>query len=92
LRPADTVTTGSALAKDAADAKAYLNRVVAEHQGTPWALEAEEELRQPLGWKWDERFTDVAGRLARMAEGNNNRPRPEMPEPPRKPRRDPPAL
>jgi len=91
LRPADTVTTGSALAKDAADAKTYLERVVAEHQGTPWALEAEEELRQPLGWKWDERFTDVAGRLARMAEARN-RPRPERPEPPGKPRRDPPAL
>jgi hypothetical protein len=93
LRPADTVTTGSALAKDAADAKTYLERVVAEHQGTPWALEAEEELRQPLGWKWTERFTDVAGRLARMEEARNRpRPRPEMPEPPRKPRRDPPAL
>ena len=91
LRPADSVTTGSALAKDAADAKLYLERVVAEHQGTPWALEAEEELRQPLGWKWEERFTDVAGRLARMAEARN-RPRPERPEPPGKPRRDPPAL
>jgi hypothetical protein len=91
LRPADTVTTGSALAKDAADAKTYLERVVAEHQGTPWALEAEEELRQPLGWKWEERFTDVAGRLARMAEARS-RPRPERPEPPGKPRRDPPAL
>jgi hypothetical protein len=91
LRPADTVTTGSALAKDAADAKTYLERVVAEHQGTPWALEAEEELRQALGWKWEERFTDVSGRLARMAEARS-RPRPERPEPPGKPRRDPPAL
>jgi hypothetical protein len=91
LRPADMITTGSALAKDAADARTYLERVVAEHDGTPWALEATEELRQPLGWKWTERFTDVAGRLAQMQNGNN-RPRPEMPEPPRKPRRDPPAL
>jgi hypothetical protein len=52
---------------------------------------AERELREPLGWQWSEEFTDVAGRLAR-AEAARNRPRPERPEPPQKPRRDPPAL
>jgi hypothetical protein len=93
LRPAESITTGSALAKDAADAKRYLERVVAEHPGTPWALDAEQELREPLGWQWQERFNDVAGRLARAQNNNNNnRPRPQAPEPPRKPRRDPPAL
>jgi hypothetical protein len=93
LRPAESITTGSALAKDAADAKMYLDRVVAEHPGTPWALDAEKELREPLGWQWHERFNDVAGRLARAQNNNgNNRPRPDSPEPPRKPRRDPPAL
>jgi hypothetical protein len=94
LRPADSITTGSALAKDAADATMYLERVVAEHAGTPWAIDAQKELREPLGWKWQERFNDVSGRLARMqnAGNNNNRPQPEPPEPPRKPRRDPPAL
>jgi hypothetical protein len=91
LRPADAVTTGSALEKDADDARTYLERVVNEHEGTPWALEAERELREPLGWEWREEFTDVAGRLAR-AEAARNRPRPERPQPPQKPRRDPPAL
>jgi hypothetical protein len=94
LRPADLVSTGSALAGDAADARKYLERVVAEHDGTPWALDARRELRQPLGWEWREAFTDVAGRVARAASGNNRRrqQQPEMPEPPRKPRRDPPPL
>jgi hypothetical protein len=91
LRPADAVTTGSALEKDADDARTYLERVVNEHEGTPWALEAQRELREPLGWEWREEFTDVAGRLAR-AEAARNRPRPERPQPPQKPRRDPPAL
>jgi hypothetical protein len=94
LRHADLVTTGSALEKDAKDARMYLERVVAEHEGTPWAQDAKRELREPLGWRWRERFTDVAGRIAR-AENANNRPRPERPdrpEPPRKPRRDPPPL
>jgi len=91
LRPADSVTVSSALAKDAADAKKYLERVVAEHKGTPWAVDAAQELKQPLGWEWHESFTDVAGRIAR-AQANRNRPRPERPEPERKPRRPLPAL
>jgi hypothetical protein len=91
LRSSDSVSDNSALAKNAADAKTYLQRVVKEHAGTPWAQDAERELRQPLGWEWHERFTDVAGRLAQRNNGKN-RPKPEMPAPPPKPRRDPPAL
>jgi hypothetical protein len=92
LQPSSSVGENSALAKNAADAKMYLERVVAEHAGTPWAQDAQRELRQPLGWQWKERFTDVAGRLAQRNANNNNRPRPERPVPPPKPRRDPPAL
>jgi von Willebrand factor type A domain len=91
LEPSESVTVSSALANDAEDARKYLQRVVAEHEGTPWALEAARELREPLGWKWQERFTDLAGRMAR-AQARNNRPQPERPEPPAKPRRDPPKL
>ena len=90
LRPAPEVTTNSALARDAADARKYLHRVVSDHPDTPWALLAERELSQPLGWVWRERFTDVAGRRERNQAGRN-RPRPE-PQMPQKPRRDPPAL
>lgn len=93
LQSVDSVTISSALEKDAADAKKYLKRVLTDHKGTPWALDAEKELRQPLGWEWHEQFSDVAGRIAK-AEANRNRPRPEQPkpDPPKKPRRDPPAL
>jgi hypothetical protein len=91
LRPIDSVTVNSALEKDAADAKKYLNRVVAEHKGTPWAVDAERELREPLGWEWHEAFSDVSGRIAK-AQAGKNRPRPNKPETPKKPRRDPPPL
>jgi hypothetical protein len=91
LRPAKSVSVSSALSKDAEDARKYLERCLKDHPDTPWALEADEELREPFGWQWHEMFTDVAGRLAR-AEEMRNRPRPERPESPRKPRRDPPAL
>jgi hypothetical protein len=91
LKPSRTVNISSALAKDASDAEKYLTRVVTEHKGTPWAMDAEKELKQPLGWEWRELFTDVQGRIARAGE-RRNRPRPERPEPPKKPRRDPPPL
>jgi hypothetical protein len=91
LRPTKAVTVSSALAKDAEDAKTYLTRVVTEHRGTPWAMDAEKELRQPLGWEWHEQFTDVAGRQAQARMARNNPP-PKKPEPPRKPKRDPPPL
>jgi hypothetical protein len=91
LRGTDVVTVNSALEKDAEDARKYLNRVLSDHKGTPWAVDADRELREPLGWEWHEAFTDVSGRMAR-AQANRNRPRPEKPEPPKKPRRDPPPL
>lgn len=89
LRSTDLVGTSSALAKDAEDARRYLQRVIDEHPDTPWALEAQRELRDPLGWEWQETFTDVTGR---MAQADVPRPAPERPEEPRKPRRDPPKL
>lgn len=90
LRPTRNVTVNSALANEAKAATAYLQRVVDEHPNTPWADDAKRELRQPLGWRWDEEFTNVA---AQLAEAQANRRRPPRPaEPPVKPRRDPPAL
>jgi hypothetical protein len=91
LRTSKSVTVSSALAKDAQDAQKYLERVVADHKETPWAEEAQRELREPFGWEWHESFSDVQGRIAK-AEANRNRPRRERPDPPAKPRRDPPKL
>jgi hypothetical protein len=59
LAPADTIDVGSALEKDAKKAKEYLDRVVADHKGTPWAMLAQRELETPLGWVWKERYTGV---------------------------------
>jgi hypothetical protein len=91
LRRTNEVTINSALAKNAADARNYLERVVTEHAGTPWAMEASQELKEPMGWEWHERFTDVAGQKARAA-GQGKRPQQPEPTAPQKPHRDPPAL
>jgi hypothetical protein len=92
LKSIDAVTVNSALTKDAEDAKKYLTRVATDNKGTPWAMDAEKELRKPLGWEWHESFTDAAGKLAE-AKARKDRPKPNnKPEPPKKPRRDPPPL
>jgi hypothetical protein len=46
-------TTG--LRKLCERAQGYLQGVIKEHPGTPWAKLAERELQAPLGWKWTER-------------------------------------
>jgi hypothetical protein len=85
----DDAFADTSLEKAAAKAKTYLQRVVEENSGTPWAMLAERELATPLGWRWDEDYTEIRPR----EEGNGNgRPRREPPAPQGPPRRDPPPL
>ncbi|WP_425619338.1 vWA domain-containing protein [Anatilimnocola sp. NA78] len=74
LKPDDEISVGSALQKVADRAKMYLERVVKDHEGTPWAMLAQQELKDPLGWKWEESFTDVTP--MREGAGNGNAPAP----------------
>ena len=79
----------TSLEKLAAKSRTYLERTVKEHPGTPWAMLAERELATPLGWRWDEDYTNIPPR----DEGNGDgRPRPEPQVPQGPPRRDPPPL
>lgn len=55
LEPADELAASTALDKMAKNSRVYLQRVIAEHPGTPWASIAERELRYPAGWKWVEK-------------------------------------
>jgi hypothetical protein len=93
LRPADTISSGSALARQAERARTYLERVVAEHENTPWALMAARELETPLGWEWTEHFTGVS-RPRMVAQTGPAMPRDDQARraPPPPPRRDPPKL
>jgi hypothetical protein len=85
----DDAFADTSLEKAAAKAKSYLQRAVEENPGTPWAMLAERELATPLGWRWDEDYTEIRPR----EEGNGNgRPRREPMAPKGPPRRDPPPL
>ena len=97
LRPDDAITTGSAAEKLAKKAKQYLNRVVKEHPDTPWAMLAQRELQTPIGYRWEEDFTEPPQPRTR-ANNNNPRPNPNprVPQPREnampKPKRQPPRL
>lgn len=54
LNPSDKIETGSAIKNLADKGKKLLEGVVKSHAGTPWAALAEEELKTPMGWQWDE--------------------------------------
>jgi len=93
LQPSPEISTGSVLAKEGKQARTYLEAVVNQHQGTPWAQLAQQELATPLGWKWQERFLNLSARRDAAGNGNSERRRnPGPPRPPSKPLRQPPAL
>jgi len=83
----------SSLEKLAEKAEVYLQRVLEDHAGTPWAQLAERELRSPLGWRWQESYTYMS---PPREQNNNGNARPQRRDPPRRPtgppRRNPPPL
>lgn len=91
LKP-DDAFANTALEQLADEATESLVRVVEEHPGTPWAMLAEQELSEPLGWQWKEGFTKLPS--DENSAGNRRRPnrRPDDAPPQRPPRRDPPPL
>ncbi len=60
LEPSESISGGSNVRKMNDKAMEYLNRVITEHPGTPWAYLAKVELRDPLGWDWVEGHTEIA--------------------------------
>lgn len=75
LVPSNELSVGSQIEKIAKQAKAMLEKVVAEHPGTPWAYYASEDLKIPLGYEWVERHTGV-NKKNTIDSGNNNPPAP----------------
>ena len=58
-----------------------LQRVVDEHPATPWALLAQRELENPLGFKWVETYVPPRPRMtneeaAKRKNKNMNQPKP----------------
>ncbi len=70
----------------AREAQSILHRVIEDHPTTPWALLAEREVKDPLGFKWVETYVqpqprrnDNAAAAQKNKPGNMAKP-PEMPK------------
>ena len=92
LQPDAEISVGSRLEKEGELAVELLNSVAAQHKGTPWGLLAEQELSNPLGWKWLEDQTDLNAPGPNNTPANNNMTLPQdevarmlPPPPPRRP-------
>ncbi len=84
LVPADVVETGSQDTKLLQKANNYLNRVIEDHPGTPWALLAQRELETPIGWKWEQDYTappQPRKAVPNNNNNNNNNAEPRIPQP-----------
>jgi hypothetical protein len=97
LKPAEEISVGSNYVKLAERAKMYLTRVTKDHPGTPWAMLADRELKEPLGWTWADKFTDLTPKAKpKAANNNNNNAAPKNDQkkmlPPQKEKRPPPKL
>lgn len=56
LVPSGQVQSSAKAGEAAKEARALLERVLDEHPGTPWALLAERELKDPFGFQWVETY------------------------------------
>jgi hypothetical protein len=59
LIPDQSIQYSEKAAAAAREAQSLLRRVIDEHPTTPWALFAERELKDPLGFKWVETYVPV---------------------------------
>ncbi len=56
LVPTEQILSGDKVERVARDTQAMLRRVVDDHPGTPWAVLANRELKDPFGFKWVETY------------------------------------
>ena len=70
----------------AAEARRLLQRVVDEHPGTPWALLAQRELKDPFGFQWVEANVPPRPRRTDMAAAKKKQAKPDMPKPAQPPK------
>ncbi len=83
LVPDEEIHISGKAAEAADEARDLLRRVVKEHPGTPWALLAQRELKDPFGLKWVEVTLPPPPKPSESNNNNNNnrRPRNERPRP-----------
>jgi hypothetical protein len=82
LVPDKAIQYSEKAANAAREAEMLLRRVVEDHPATPWALLAQRELKDPLGFKWVEIYVTPPRRNNNAAEAKakKNNSKPSMPQ------------
>ncbi len=86
LEPDTEIHYSPSAKKAGEEARALLEKVIAEHRGTPWAVLAQRELRDPFGFKWVETHVPPPPRrqegdaARKKAEKNANAPAAPLPK------------
>jgi hypothetical protein len=86
LVPDKAIQYSDKAAAAAREAEALLRRVVDEHPATPWALLAQRELKDPLGFKWVETYVPPIRRNNNAAEAKKKKNDPKPAKPPEMPK------
>jgi Mg-chelatase subunit ChlD len=68
------------------EAESLLHRVVEDHPATPWALLAQRELENPLGFKWMETYVSPRPRTNDAEEAKRKKKTMNQPKPPEMPK------
>ena len=79
FRPAEKLNFGSGAERQGAEATRLLTRCVAENAGTPWALLAQRELADALGFTVDESYVAPPPPPREQRPAANNTPPPRQP-------------
>ncbi len=89
LAPDKTIRYSEIAASAGKEAEMLLHRVLEEHPATPWALLAQRELENPLGFKWVEHYVPPRPRnndSAAAAAQKKKKQNPDMTKPPAPPK------
>lgn len=77
LVPSSEMNDDVELQNEASEVTGTLERIITEHEHTPWAYLAERELERPLGWSWTEAHMTVTMTRGPSGDGaaNSSEPR-----------------
>jgi len=86
LVPSAEMMAGDKAAAVADEARMLLRRVIADHPGTPWALMAQRELKDPFGLKWVEANVPPRPKMKDGDPAKKKAAKAEMGKPPEPPK------
>jgi hypothetical protein len=86
LAPDTEIRYSKNAAAAAREADTLLRRVVQDHPATPWALLAQRELKDPLGFKWVVTYVPPIRRNDNAAEAKKRKNEPKPAKPPERPK------